>query len=143
MKDLITAVASILLLMIFVLQFAGNQVTHLRVFQSGLAVESFRDMLKAEGTASAVNKEHLQQELADICGCSPENISVMTREDGEGISYEISFPLQNLIVMGPVLGISSEENQVEIKEKGWVSSSYEEPDYNNGTDSSDDDGDCP
>ena len=147
MKDLITTAASILLLMIFVLQFAGNQVTHIRVFQSGLAVESFREELKAEGFPAAASIKQLKNALASICGCGTDEISVDISE-GEAwqtagrrvISYEVGFPLQNLIVLGSALGISPEENCVNIKEKGWVLTAYEEPDHHPGTDSSDDHG---
>ena len=100
MKDLITAMASIFLMTIFVLQFAGNQMTHVRVFQSGLAVESFLDLVKADGSADASDVHSLQQSLAEICGCSPGEISVETDIGGSMIPYAVSFPLQNLIVMG-------------------------------------------
>ena len=43
MKDLITAVASLMLLLIFVLQFAGNQNLHTRMFRADMAIENFRD----------------------------------------------------------------------------------------------------
>ena len=146
MKDLITAVASVLLLMIFVLQFAGNQVTHVRVFQSGLAVESFRDALREDGKATEASIGHLRQELARLCGCSPEEISVEVQDSGgqqtggREISYEVSFPLENLIVMGSALGIPPEENRAVLTEKGWVAGRNEESDHHDGADSSDDNG---
>ena len=149
MKDLITTVASVLILMIFVLQSAGNQVTHFRVFQSGLAVETFQDVLKEEGQASEASIGRLRQELARLCGCSPEEISVDVQESGgqqtgrREISYEVSFPLENLIVMGGALGIPPEENRAVLTEKGWVAGRNEESDYHDGTDSPDDNGTGP
>ena len=143
MKDLITTIASFFLLTIFILQFAGNQVTHVRIFQSGLAVESFRETVKTDGAAAASNIQRLQQSLAEICGCTPEDVSVCVQNDSEIIPYEVSFPLRNLIVMGSVLGIELEENTVWMTEKGWIVSTYEEPDNNTGPDSADEPGDTP
>ena len=143
MKDLITTMASFFLLAIFILQFAGNQVTHIRVFQSGLAVESFRETVKTDGSAAASNIQRLQQSLAEICGCTPEDVSVCVQNDSEIIPYEVCFPLQNLIIMGSVMGIGPEENTVWLTEKGWIVSTYEEPDHNTGSDSADDPGDTP
>lgn len=148
MKDLITTIASILLLMIFILQFAGNQVLHTRLFQSDMAVESFRDTMKEQGGISEENRQNLIRELADICGCTAEDITV----EGHGLQgesavrgmllyYRIRFPMQNLIVMGNVLGIGVEENMVWMDQEGWVVNRYEEPDHNNGNSPSDDHGD--
>ncbi len=141
MKDLITTIASIFMLTIFILQFAGNQMTHVRVFRSGLAVESFRDAVKSDGDADAADVQHLRQSLAEICGCSTEEIAAEAKKSGQLVHYEVSFPLQNLIVMGSALGIAPEENTVRMKEKGWIVSTYEESDYNPGTDTSHDSGD--
>ena len=143
MKDLITTIASFFLLTIFILQFAGNQVTHVRVFQSGLAVESFRETVKTAGLADSSNIQQLQQSLAEICGCAPEEVFVSVQNGSEILPYEVSFPLQNLIVMGSVLGIEPEENTVRMTEKGWIISTYEEPDNNTGADSADEPGDTP
>ncbi|MBR4410691.1 MAG: hypothetical protein IKV72_01125 [Firmicutes bacterium] len=143
MKDLITTIASFFLLTIFILQFAGNQVTHVRIFQSGLAVESFREKVKTDGVAAASNIQWLQQSLAEICGCAPEEIVVCVQDGSEILPYEVSFPLQNLIVMGSVLGIEPEENTVWMTEKGWIVSTYEEPDNNTGPDPADESGDTP
>ena len=143
MKDLITTIASFFLLTIFILQFAGNQVTHVRIFQSGLAVESFRETVKTDGFAAEPNIQRLQQSLAEICGCTPEEISVSVQNGREILPYEVSFPLRNLIVLGSVLGIEPEENTVWMTEKGWIVSTYEEPDNNTGADSADEPGDTP
>ena len=148
MKDLITAVASILILMIFILQFAGNQVTHARIFQSEMAVETFLDVMKAEGGITNSNERCVKERLAEICGCNEEEILIRGQRAGMSpgkkgtlLEYSVSFPLKNLIVLGSALGISGSENMVQMEEKGWVVSQYEEPDNNHGADSADDHGD--
>ena len=150
MKDLITAVASILLLMIFILQFAGNQVTHARMFQSDMVIETFLDTMKAEGGISGSNERLIKERLAEICGCSEGEIRIEGRKVGTALGnkgtlmeYSVSFPLKNLIVLGSVLGIHAEDNTIQIEQKGWTVSQYEEFDNNSGTGSADDHGDSP
>ena len=72
MKDLITAVASLLLLMIFVMQFAVNQGTQHRILQADMAVAVFRDTVKEQGYISRENSAALRGMLAEICGCGEE-----------------------------------------------------------------------
>jgi hypothetical protein len=143
-----TTVASLLILMIFVLQFSVNQVTHNRIFQADMAVESFRDALKEEGGLSTVNLSEIKDALTDICGCGPEDILVECTDsasipvtEGSFIYYRIRFPLRNPVAMGPALGIDDEENIIWSEQKGWVVSMYEESDYNVGDSDADDNGD--
>ena len=124
MKDLITTIASLLILMIFILQFSGNQVTHHRRFQADMAVESFRDTLKEQGYITEENQSGITAELARICGCGEDMITVEgssnRKERGSLLHYRIRYPLQNLIVMGTFLGIEPEDNMVWAEQKGWV-----------------------
>ena len=149
MKDLITAVASLLLIMVFVLQFSAGQVLHHRMFSADMAVESFRDTVKTEGYISEYNKARLKMELSRILGCSAGDISVAGGTGSEAMSnsavteggliyYHIAYPLQNLISAAAFFGIEEDENRVWHKEEGWVVSRVEEPD-NNGGDSDIDD----
>lgn len=147
MKDMITTVASLLILMMFILQFSANQVTHTRIFQADMAVESFRDVLKEEGGLSPVNKREIRNTLSEICGCSSEEILVECSQEADApvpqgmlIQYRIDFPLKNLIAMGGALQIPPEDNMALSKQEGWVMSRYEEPDSDPGNCPSDDDG---
>ena len=147
MKDLITAIASILILMIFVMQFAGNQAVQNRIFQAELAVESFRDALKEDGRMSEENYQTVRQYLAEICGCQEGDILVESSGTGspavrgDSLYYRIQFPLKDLIVMGEFLGIKADENLILFDHKGWVVSCYEEPADNTGNSDTDDNGD--
>lgn len=147
MKDLITTVASLLILMMFILQFSVNQATHTRIFQADMAVESFRDVLKEEGGLSPVNQSEIRNALSEICGCSSEDVIVECSQKAEApvpqgmlIKYRINFPLKNLIAMGGALQIPPEDNMVWSKQEGWVMSRYEEPDSDPGNCTSHDDG---
>ena len=144
MKDLMTTVASLLILMIFVLQFSANQATHTRIFQADMAVESFRETLKTEGGMSSDSCRMIKEVLAKICGCGQEEILVECSQEterpafrGKLIRYRVRFPLKNLIAMGSVLQIAPEANMIWSDQEGWVVSLYEKPDSDDGTSSSD------
>ena len=147
MKDLITAIASIFLLMIFVMQFAAAQGTHHQMLQADMAVASFRDSLKEEGGVSTGNRNALCRSLAEICRCSEDEILVeeivrttVPERKGKLIYYRVGYPLKHLIAAATALGITEDENQVYYEQEGWVVSSYEEPYYNDGDSISDVDG---
>lgn len=147
MKDLITSVASLLLLSIFILQFSGNQVLHNRMFRADMAVESFRDAARVQGYISQENTDLLVDALSKICGCSASEITVDSWDDsgnsiGELIHYRIRYPLKNLVAAGGMLGIAEDENRAWFEEEGWVVSVYEEPDCDSGDSPADDDGDA-
>ena len=149
MKDMITTVASLLILMIFVLQFSANQITHTRIFQADMAVESFRETLKAEGGMSSDSCRTIKETLSEICGCGQEDILVECSQEtempafqGMMIRYRIRFPLKNLIAMGTVLQIAPEDNMIWSDQEGWVVSLYEKPDSDDGNSSSDEHGDA-
>ena len=148
MKDLITTIASIFLLMIFIMQFAYSQGTSHTLLQADMAVGNFRESVKVQGYISRENKEFLQRQLAEICSCSQEEIYIEgsssadePAERGTFIYYKVKYPLLHLIAMAEALGISDGDNSVYFKQEGWVVSSYEEPDYNHGNSESDVQGD--
>ncbi len=111
MKDLITAVASLMLLLIFVLQFAGNQNLHTRMFRADMAIENFRDTAGLQGYIS----DEILVEAEDSRQPKPE---------GTLLHYRIGYPLKKLIAAAAMLGISAEENRVWMEEDGWVVSRF-------------------
>lgn len=133
MKDLITAVASLMLLLIFVLQFAGSQNIHTRMFRADMAIESFRDTAGLQGYVSEENSSFLSGCLARICGCSSAEITVETdgstgpQPEGTLLHYRVVYPLKDLVAAPEMLGISPEQNQVWEEEEGWVVSRFYVP----------------
>lgn len=129
MKNLITTTASLLLLMLFVLQFAGNQMVHNRLFRADMAIDAFRDMAKEQGYVSEENSTILERALIRICDCDPGMISISGTgamvERGGLVYYQVRFPLRNLIAAGAALGIVPEENMAWFDDEGWVVSRYE------------------
>ena len=130
MKDLITAVASLMLLLLFVLQFAGNQNLHTRMFRADMAIENFRDAAGLQGYISDENRSLLSESLAGICGCSPEEILVEAEDsrqpkpEGTMLHYRVGYPLKDLVAAAAMLGILPEENRVWMEDEGWVVSRF-------------------
>ena len=130
MKELITATASLMLLLIFVLQFAESQNVHTKMFQSEMAIESFREPGGEQGYFTEENKELLAETLSDICACGRDEIQIdaenVTEPQPEGtlLSYRIAYPLKDLVAAPFFLGIAEEENQVLQEQKGWIISRF-------------------
>ncbi len=151
MKELITTIASLLLLLTFLVQFTGAQIMQDRLFQADRAVASFRDAVKAEGGISGENRTRLTNELVSACGCDPVEIVIEVdrmageAERGEILSYTVRFPLRPVIAMGSFFGIGAEENQAWSQDRGWVVSQYPglpspEPEGGDGSGGGDGDG---
>lgn len=118
MKDLITGLASILLLMVFLLQFVVSQTVYTRIMGTEHATKQFRIDMEESGEReieeSYVRK--LKEDVALAAGCDAAEVSVQMTEN----KYEISVPIRNIIGAAELLGISPEENQLVHHTKGIV-----------------------
>ncbi len=116
MKDMITTIAAIAILMVFVLQFSCNQVLAGKILASDRTVDRYIGILTEKGRTEAPEKELLACQLAQCLGCDQAEVKVM-EEDGR---YEVRAPIRGIIACGEFLGISSEENMTEYVVKGNV-----------------------
>lgn len=66
MKDMITTIASIMILMIFVLQFVTNQITYTKLAGSGSYVKQFEHIAVEAGEVSAENIQNLRRNAAQV-----------------------------------------------------------------------------
>ncbi len=126
MKDFITSIASIILLMIFVMQFATNQAVYTKLVQTESCVSLFRDSAQQQGEILPADIQNLKKRAAPILDCTPEEIRIdagesKAGESGYNISYDISVPLKNIIGAAKLLGISQEENEAEYHFRGTIS----------------------
>lgn len=138
MKDMITTIASIMILMIFVLQFVTNQITYTRLTGAGSFVKQFERAAAETGEVSAENIQGLRKNAAQALDCLPEEIRVNVQGTESGAyAYDVRVPLKNIIGAAKMLGISEEENRVEYHFKGVVlapkeDEEDEEPDHDDG-----------
>ena len=76
MKNLITVIASMLILLAFVTQFFANQVTHNNMARIEREICTFTDTAKQDGCISENNILNLKIGIADILNCREEEILV-------------------------------------------------------------------
>ena len=138
MKDMITTIASIMLLMIFVLQFVTNQITYTRLTGAGSFVKQFECAAAETGEVSAESIQNLRKNAAQVLECLPDEIHVdVCGAESGAYAYDVGVPLKNIIGAAKMLGISEEENRTEYHFKGIVSVAKEdeedeEPDHDDG-----------
>ena len=118
MKDLITGLASILLLMVFLLQFVVSQTVYTRIMGTEYAAKQF--CIDMEESRETEIKERyvwkLKEGAALAAGCDAAEVSVQVTEN----EYEMSVPIRNIIGAAELLGITPEENQLIHRTKGIV-----------------------
>ena len=110
LKELITSIGSITILMIFILQFASNQALVSKFAFSDVIVEKYADGLAAENSEEA--QRELKRNLTSVLGCSNAEVRLETGADG---TYTVSAPVRDVIACGKLLGISDEDNKVIYK----------------------------
>ena len=120
MKELIASIASLMLLMIFVLQFAANQNLLSRVALADAVIESFVG-------SDTPETDKLREEAARALGLAGSEVTVS--ESAEGI-YTITAPLTGVIACGSLLGLDEKENMVIYKKT--IGAGNEDPDNNDG-----------
>lgn len=128
MKNLITGTACMMILLIFLLQFAQNQVLHLRVSAVDQQVNCFKEVIKQEGCISAENEKLLKGELVKILGCNEGEITVRGERKpifrGGLIHYEVSVPIESIIASPGFWGIDDEQNGAEYTVSRYTTSEY-------------------
>lgn len=110
LKDLITSIGSITILMIFILQFASNQALVSKFAFSDVIVEKYADGLGAENSEEA--QRELKRNLTSVLVCSNAEVRLEAGADG---TYTVSAPVRDVIACGKLLGISDEDNKVIYK----------------------------
>ena len=93
MKDLITCVASVMLLMVFLQQFVLNQTTYARLAGAENAAKEFRLELENSGDrdidAGDVRVRKLKESIAACVGCEPSEVSFSINKISESENYEV------------------------------------------------------
>ncbi len=127
MKDFITSIASLMLLMIFVMQFAANQAVYTKLVETESCVSLFRDSAEERGEIASEDISTLRQNAAAFLDCAPTEIGVDTQNLESGnTGYDISVPLKNVIGAAKFLGISSAENEAKYHFRGVILTREEE-----------------
>lgn len=115
MKDLITTIAAITILMVFVMQFSANHVLTGRILASDRIADKYETILKTQGYADESQKNEILDKLSAALGCDRNQVII---NEGGG-EYSIKAPIDNIVACGSLLGISEEENKAAYFVKGW------------------------
>ena len=127
MKDLITSIASLMLLMVFVMQFANNQAIYTEIVGVASSVREFRDAAEEEGEITYEDVSELKQSAALRLGCSPDEIGFSSEKTEAGnAEYDLAVPLKGIVASAKLLGISDSENEAEYHFRGVVIGKDEE-----------------
>jgi len=114
MKNLITTIASVMIMMVFLLQFINNQVLHNKIMNIDRSVNCFKEIAKQEGRLSDIREEELKTMISKYVDCDESEIAVMAddkvRGRGEVINLKVEIPLKNLIAANEVFGIDDDSN---------------------------------
>jgi len=111
MKDLITAIASMLIIMLFVMQFTANQITYTKVMAAEYNIREFKILSESEGVIGDGALPGLRNNLAQIMECSPGEIGMRVEKGENKCTYEITMPVKGIIGPAHMLGISPEDNR--------------------------------
>ena len=96
MKDLITAIGSLFIVMMFLMQFTANQITYTRIMGAEHSIKEFRLLSEERGSIKEEDIIRLKERISEILCCSPSEVSVKVAESGG-----------DYVVTMPVYGISS------------------------------------
>ena len=116
MKDLITTIGSMLILMMFLTQFAASQTTYTRIMGADHEIKEFRLLSGEQGSIRNENILQLKQNLSQVLECNASEISVNIT-DGD---YVVTMPVYGVIGPWKLLGISQKENVKEHVSKGVI-----------------------
>ena len=116
MKDLITTIGSILILMMFLMQFAASQTTYIRIMGAEHEIKEFRLLSGKQGSIKNEDIRQLKQNLSQMLECQVSEISVNVT-DGE---YSVTMPVYGVIGPWKLMGISKKENVKEHISKGVI-----------------------
>ena len=114
MKNLITATACIMILLVFLLQFSSNQVLHSNLTKVEKNIETFQQVVRKDGCVNQTNIVATKKAMADTLNCTLDKITIVgdrvPQTKGNIINYTIKFPIENLIAAEKFWNLAPDEN---------------------------------
>lgn len=123
MKELITAMASMIILMMFLLQFTTNQSTYIRMAGAEYILKQYRIEAEENCTIESFKNEALKRLLAERTGCEASEIKISISEgkSDETITtydYSVEIPIYDVIGADKLIGVSTENNVLHYVSNG-------------------------
>ncbi|MDD7684345.1 hypothetical protein [Eubacterium pyruvativorans] len=115
MKNLITAVPCIVILLAILMEFVQMEAVYSKVIRAEAAIENFRQEVRAEGCVTGERETALRRELVKITGCREKEVEIGgTRERTERpgrIRFRVLFPVKPALGAAGFWGIPSARNR--------------------------------
>ena len=108
MKDLITTIGSLIILMMFLMQFTANQTTYTRIIGAEHSIKEFRVLSEEQGSIKDEEIINLKEKISKILCCPASEISVKVAEDSG--DYSVTMPVYGIIGPARIMGLSDNEN---------------------------------
>ncbi|MEG0157137.1 MAG: hypothetical protein RR661_05760 [Anaerovoracaceae bacterium] len=136
MKNLITTVACLIILLVIMLQFSVNQATNAHLTAADKAVAGFNQEIRIEGGISEEKQSALQEKMAKILGCKAEEVKLTGKGEGalvpgpgevprgEFIYYTLSIPLKDVIAAAEFWNLADTEKDQRKTYKEACASEY-------------------
>ena len=114
MKNVITIIACILILAIFMVQIVANVTTHTKILAAETEITAAVQTAKQDGCFTTENINNLKAKLAEKLKCEESEITVDIDKTtttpvyrGELVEYSITYPVKGVVGAAGVLGISN------------------------------------
>lgn len=125
MKDLITTIASILVLMMFLLQFTANQRTFTEIAGVENAIKIFRIAAESKGKIGDEDVSSMHAAAAKAARCDLSEVETILNPDknegSEHTSYQVRVPIRGIIGAAHMLGgLTKEENTLWYTSSGII-----------------------
>lgn len=128
MKNLITAIGCVMVLMAILMEFVHGQVLWSRIMAADQAVNTFREAVREEGCVSERRQRRLKEELARLLDCREEEVEVRGNVQpvlqGGRISYEIKAPCGNALALAGFWDIEEEKDAFFYEVRQSVTSAF-------------------
>ena len=108
MKDLITTIGSLIILMMFLMQFTANQTTYTRIMGAEHSIKEFRVLSEEQGSIKDEEIIKQKEKISKILCCPASEISVKVAEDSG--DYSVTMPVYGIIGPARIMGLSDNEN---------------------------------
>lgn len=112
MKNLITTIGAMLIFTMFLMQYAANHQTYIRMagMENALS-KTMRDAGRGEADFT-----ELKEKLSAIAGCREYEVNLTV--DEEARKYRLELPLYGVVGASDLVGISAEENRQIYRKEG-------------------------
>ena len=134
MKNIITIIAFVLILAIFLTQITINELTHTKLVYCEEVVNTTMQQAREEGCITTAMVNDMKTKIAAKAGCEEDDVVItssipitMPAERGNLIDYKVEYFVKGVIGGGSILGIQDADNKMKKVISGAVVSEYVGP----------------